>query len=63
MFSSFQNVFGLFRGHFIYEVLFPAARSVNSTTTGQQILHSPRHYSHHRSNLDCGRELGVTPHR
>lgn len=34
VFTSFQDVFGLFRGHFIYEVLFPDALSVNSTRTG-----------------------------
>lgn len=33
VFTSFQDVFGLFRGHLIYEVLFPDAFSVNSTRT------------------------------
>lgn len=34
VFTSFQDVFGLFRGYLIYEVLFPDAFSVNSTRTG-----------------------------
>lgn len=34
VFTSFQDVFGLFRGHLIHEVLFLDALSVNSIRTG-----------------------------
>lgn len=56
VFTSYQDVFGLFRGHLIYKVLFPDAFSVNLTKTG--------HYIHCRSKLYCVRELNqleVTP--
>lgn len=56
VFTSYQDVFGLFSGHLIYKVLFPDAFSVNLTRTGHQI--------HRRSKLYCVRELNqleVTP--